>query len=424
LFSSKTKQGDGENRLEVIAKSDFLVYAENRGMNKKTIKDVPIKGKRVLMRVDFNVPLNKGLKIEDDTRITAALPTIKYAVDNGARLILMSHLGRPKGADDSLRMDPVAKRLSELLGKKVTKLNDCIGDEVQKAVSGMKDGDVVLLENLRFHVEEEKNDTNFAKELASLGEIYVNDAFGTAHRAHASTEGVTKYIKICVAGFLLAKEMEYFDKALSNPPKPFVAILGGAKISDKIMVIENLMKKVDAILIGGGMAYTFLKAHGMEIGSSKLEADKIDVAKSIMRKAKQLGVKLILPVDHLIADKVDAVSNTRVVTDVVPQGWMAVDIGPKTVDEFKKELRNAKMIIWNGPLGVFEITKFSRGTEDVARFIAGLKAISIIGGGDTAAAIARFGLEHAMTHISTGGGASLEYMEGKVLPGVAALNDR
>jgi len=410
--------------LEVIAKSDFLVYAENRGMNKKTIKDVPIKGKRVLMRVDFNVPLNKGLKIEDDTRITAALPTIKYAVDNGARLILMSHLGRPKGADDSLRMDPVAKRLSELLGKKVTKLNDCIGDEVQKAVSGMKDGDVVLLENLRFHVEEEKNDTNFAKELASLGEIYVNDAFGTAHRAHASTEGVTKYIKICVAGFLLAKEIEYFDKALSNPPKPFVAILGGVKISDKIMVIENLMKKVDAILIGGGMAYTFLKAHGMEIGSSKLEADKIDVAKSIMRKAKQLGVKLILPVDHLIADKVDAVSNTRVVTDVVPQGWMAVDIGPKTVDEFKKELRNAKMIIWNGPLGVFEITKFSRGTEDVARFIAGLKAISIIGGGDTAAAIARFGLEHAMTHISTGGGASLEYMEGKVLPGVAALNDR
>ena len=424
MFSSKTKQGDGENRLEVIAKSDFLVYAENRGMNKKTIKDANIKGKRVLMRVDFNVPLNKGLKIEDDTRITAALPTIKYAVDNGARLILMSHLGRPKGADDSLRLDPVAKRLSELLGKKVTKLNDCIGDEVQKAVSGMKDGDVVLLENLRFHVEEEKNDTNFAKELASLGEIYVNDAFGTAHRAHASTEGVTKYIKICVAGFLLAKEMEYFDKALSNPPKPFVAILGGAKISDKIMVIENLMKKVDAILIGGGMAYTFLKAHGMEIGSSKLEADKIDVAKSIMRKAKQLGVKLILPVDHLIADKVDAVSNTRVVTDVVPQGWMAVDIGPKTVDEFKKELRNAKMIIWNGPLGVFEITKFSRGTEDVARFITGLKAISIIGGGDTAAAIARFGLEHAMTHISTGGGASLEYMEGKVLPGVAALNDR
>lgn len=393
-------------------------------MNKKTIKDINIKGKRVLMRVDFNVPLNKDLKIEDDTRITAVLPTIKYAVDNGARLILMSHLGRPKGVDDSLRLDPVANRLSELLGKKVIKLNDCIGAEVEKVVSGMKDGDVALLENLRFYAEEEKNDPEFAKKLAGLGEIYVNDAFGTAHRAHASTEGVTKFLKISVAGFLLAKEIEYFDKAFSNPPKPFVAILGGAKVSDKIMVIENLMNKVDAILIGGGMAYTFLKAQGMEIGSSKLEANKINVAKSIIEKAKELGIKLVLPVDHLIADKVDAISNTRVVTDVVPQGWMAVDIGPKTVDEFKRELRNAKVIIWNGPLGVFEITKFSRGTEDVARFIAGLKVISIIGGGDTASAIAKFGLEHAMSHISTGGGASLEYMEGKILPGVAALNDK
>ncbi|HAZ10135.1 MAG: phosphoglycerate kinase [Omnitrophica bacterium GWA2_41_15] len=393
-------------------------------MNKKTIKDIDIKGKRVLMRVDFNVPLNKDLKIEDDTRIVAALPTIKYAVDNGARLILMSHLGRPKGIDDSLRLDPVAKRLSELLDKKVIKLNDCIGAEVEKVVAGMKDGDVVLLENLRFYAEEENNDSGFAKKLATLGEIYVNDAFGTAHRAHASTEGVTKFLKISVAGFLLAKEIEYFDKALSNPPKPFVAILGGAKVSDKIMVIENLMKKVDIILIGGGMAYTFLKAQGMEIGSSKLEADKIDIAESIMKKAKELGVKIVLPVDHLIADKVDAISNTRVVTDVVPQGWIAVDIGPKTVDEFKKELRNAKMIIWNGPLGVFEITKFSRGTEDIARFIAGLKTISIIGGGDTASAITKFGLEHAMSHISTGGGASLEYMEGKVLPGIAALNDK
>ncbi|MEK6732643.1 MAG: phosphoglycerate kinase [Candidatus Omnitrophota bacterium] len=393
-------------------------------MNKKTIKDVPVKGKKVLMRVDFNVPLNKDLKIEDDTRITAALPTIKYAVDNGAMLILMSHLGRPKGVNEAERLTPVAKRLSELLGKNVQKLDDCIGPDVEKAVSSMKDGDVVLLENLRFHPEEEKNDPDFAKKLASLGEIYVNDAFGTAHRAHASTEGVTKFIKVCVAGFLLAKEIEYFDKALSNPPKPFVAILGGAKVSDKIMVIDNLMNKVDTILIGGGMAYTFLKALGMEIGSSKLEADKIDVAKSIVQKAKQKGIKLVLPVDHLIADKVDAVSNTKVVTDTVPQGWMAVDIGPKTVDEFKKELRNAKMIIWNGPLGVFEITKFARGTEDIAKFIAGLKTISIIGGGDTASAIAKFGLEHAMSHISTGGGASLEYMEGKVLPGVAALNDK
>jgi phosphoglycerate kinase len=393
-------------------------------MNKKTIRDIEIKGKRVLMRVDFNVPLNKDLKIEDDTRITAALPTIKYAIDNGARVILMSHLGRPKGVNESERLTPVAKRLSELIGKDVTKLDDCIGDGIKKAVSGMKDGDILLLENLRFHPEEEKNDSKFAKELASLGEVYVNDAFGTAHRAHASTEGVTKFIKVCAAGFLLAKEIEYFDKALSNPPEPFVAILGGAKVSDKIMVIENLMNKVDTILIGGGMAYTFLKAMGMEIGSSKLEADKIDVAKSLMQKAKEKGVKIVLPVDHLIADKIDAVSNTRVVTDVVPQGWMAVDIGPRTVDEFKKELRNAKMIIWNGPLGIFEITKFSRGTEDVARFIAGLKTISIIGGGDTASAISKFGLEHAMTHISTGGGASLEYMEGKILPGVAALNDK
>ena len=392
-------------------------------MNKKTIRDVNVKGKRVLMRVDFNVPLNKDLKVDDDTRIRAAVPTIKYAVENGARVILASHLGRPKGVEEASRLTPVAERLSGLLGKNVLKLNDCVGDEVKKAVMAMKDGDVVLLENVRFYKEEEKNDPKFAEKLASLAEIYVNDAFGTAHRAHASTEGVTKYIKICVAGFLLAKEIEYFDKALSDPPKPFVAILGGAKVSDKIMVIEKLLEKVDTILIGGGMAYTFLKARGMEIGSSKLEADKIDVAKSIMEKAKQKGVKLVLPIDHLITDKVDAVSNTRVVTDVVPQGWMAVDIGPRTVDEFKKELRLAKIIIWNGPLGVFEITKFARGSEDVAKFIAGLKTISIIGGGDTASAIAKFGLEGAMTHISTGGGASLEYMEGKVLPGVAALND-
>ena len=395
-------------------------------MNKKTIKDIDIKGKRVLMRADFNVPLNKeDLKIDDDIRIKAALPTIKYAIENKARLILMSHLGRPNGkVQDSMRLTPAAERLSELLGKPVKKLDDCIGDDVKKAVMAMKDGDVILLENLRFHPEEEKNDPVFAKKLASLGEVYVNDAFGTAHRAHASTEGVTKFLKVSVAGFLLAKEIEYFDKALTDPPKPFVAILGGAKVSDKIMVIENLMEKVDALLIGGGMAYTFIKAQGKEIGNSKLEADKLDVAKSLMQKAKEKGVKLLLPIDHLIADAIDAYSNTRVVDETVPHNWMAVDIGPKTVDEFKKELRNAKMIIWNGPMGIFEISKFARGTEDIARFIAGLKATTIIGGGDTASAISKFGLTDAMSHISTGGGASLEYMEGKVLPGIAALNNK
>jgi len=394
-------------------------------MDKKTIRDIDIKGKRVLMRVDFNVPLNKDLKVDDDTRIKAALPTIKYALENGARIVLMSHLGRPKGkVQDGMRLTPVGERLSELLGKQVRKLDDCIGDDVKKAVSGMKDGDVVLLENLRFYAEETKNEPGFAKKLASLGEIYVNDAFGTAHRAHASTEGITKFLKMAVAGFLLDKEIEYFDKALSDPPRPFVAILGGAKVSDKIMVIENLLKKVSSILIGGGMAYTFIKAEGKPIGNSKLEADKLDIAKSLREEAKRKGVKIVLPVDHLIADKIDVGSNTKVVDETIPENWIGVDIGPKTVDEFKKELRNAKMIMWNGPLGIFEISKFARGTEDIARFIAGLNATTIIGGGDTASAISKFGLGHSMTHISTGGGASLEYMEGKVLPGIAALNDK
>ena len=394
-------------------------------MDKKTIKDIDIKGKRVLMRVDFNVPLNKDLQITSDARIKAAIPTIKYALDSGARLILMSHLGRPKGkVDEGMRLTPVSERLSVLLGREVIKLDECIGPEVKKVVSGIKDGEVVLLENLRFHAEETKNDTGFAKELASLGEVYVNDAFGTAHRAHASTEGVTKFLKVAVAGFLLGKEIEYFEKALSDPPKPFVAILGGAKVSDKIMVIENLLDKVNTLLIGGGMAYTFIKAEGKEIGNSKLEPDKLDIARSLKEKARRKGVKMLLPVDHLIADKIDADSSTRVVDETIPQNWMGVDIGPKSVDEFKKELRNAKIVMWNGPLGVFEISKFARGTEDIARFVAGLKAITIIGGGDTASAVSKFGLESSMSHISTGGGASLEYMEGKLLPGIAALNDK
>ena len=394
-------------------------------MDKKTIKDIEFKGKRVLMRVDFNVPLDKDLKVDDDTRIKAVLPTIKYALEGGARLILMSHLGRPKGkVQDDMRLTSVAERLSELLGRDVRKLDGCIGMKVRKAISRMKDGDVVLLENLRFHAEETKNDPEFAKKLAALGEIYVNDAFGTAHRAHASTEGVTKFLEISVAGFLVAKEIEYFDQALSDPPKPFVAILGGAKVSDKIMVIDKLLEKVNALLIGGGMAYTFIKAEGKEIGDSKLEADKLDVAKSIIEKARQKNVRMVLPVDHLITDKIDAYSNTRVVDNTIPQGWIWVDIGPKTVDEFKKELRNAKTIVWNGPLGIFEISKFARGTEDIAKFISGLRATTIIGGGDTASAISKFRLESSMSHISTGGGASLEYMEGKVLPGIAALNDK
>lgn len=394
-------------------------------MDKKTIKDIDIKGKRVLVRVDFNVPLNKDLEITSDARIKAAIPTIKYALDSGARLILMSHLGRPKGkVEEDMRLTPVGERLSVLLGREVIKLDECIGPKVKKVVSGMKDGEVVLLENLRFHTEETKNDTGFAKELASLGEVYVNDAFGTAHRAHASTEGVTKFLKVAVAGFLLGKEIEYFEKALSDPPKPFVAILGGAKVSDKITVIENLLDKVNALLIGGGMAYTFIKAEGKEIGNSKLEPDKLDTARSLKEKARRKGVKILLPVDHLIADKIDADSSTRVVDETIPQNWMGVDIGPKSVDEFKKELRNAKMVIWNGPLGIFEISKFARGTEDIARFVAGLKATTIIGGGDTASAISKFGLEGSMSHISTGGGASLEYMEGKLLPGIAALNDK
>ncbi len=394
-------------------------------MNKLTIKDVDIKSKRVLIRVDFNVPLDKGLNITDDTRIKAALPTIKYAIDSGAKIILMSHLGRPDGkVIDSLRLDPVAKRLSQLLGKEVVKLEDCIGEGIKNRVSQMNDGDVVLLENLRFHPEEETNDENFSKALAELGDVYVNDAFGTAHRGHASTEGVTKFLKIAVAGLLLNKEIEYFQKVLNNPSRPFVAILGGAKVSDKIGVLDNLLERVDAILIGGGMAYTFLKALGKEIGNSKLEVDKIDVARNIINKAEEKNVPISLPVDNLIADRIDAASKTRVVGDAIPQGWIAVDVGPKTVDIFRTKLRTAKLILWNGPLGVFEIEKFSRATEEIARFISSLSATTIIGGGDTAAAINKFGLENKMSHVSTGGGASLEYLEGKVLPGIAALSNK
>ena len=394
-------------------------------MAKKTIKDIDIKGKKVLMRVDFNVPLDENLNITDDIRIRAAIPTIKYAIDQGAKVILMSHLGRPDGkVNEKMRLAPAAKQLEKLLGRKVTALKECIGDDVKKTVAGMKDKDVILLENLRFHAEEEKNDPAFAKELASLGDVFVNDAFGTAHRAHASTEGVTHYLP-SVAGFLLEKEMQYLGHAVDDPKRPFVAILGGAKVKDKIKVIDNLLNKVDALIIGGGMAYTFLKAQGKTIGSSKLDKDGFETAKAALDKAAAKKIPILLPVDHVIADKFDANANTKIVGEDIPDGWMGLDVGPKTVKFFEDRLKDAKTIIWNGPLGVFEMDKFAKGTEEIAKYIASLKGVtSIIGGGDTAAAMLKFKLDNKMSHISTGGGASLEYLEGRGLPGIDALNDK
>jgi len=394
-------------------------------MAKKTIKDIDIKGKRVLMRVDFNVPLDDKLNITDDIRIRSAVPTIKYALNKGAKVILMSHLGRPDGKIvDSMRLTPVAKRLEELLERKVTKADDCVGDAVKKTVSAMNAGDVVLLENLRFRAEEEKNDPDFAKELASLGDVFVNDAFGTAHRAHASTEGVTKYLP-SVAGFLLEKEIEYLGSVVDNPKRPFVAILGGAKIKDKIKVIDNLLNKVDALIIGGGMAYTFLKAKGKTIGASKLDKDGFDMAKAALDKAAKKNIPMLLPIDNVIADKFDANANTKLVGEDIPDGWIGLDIGPKTIKLFEDKLKTAKTVVWNGPMGVFEMDKFAKGTEDIARFLAGLRgATTVIGGGDTAAAMSKFKVESKMTHISTGGGASLEYLEGRGLPGIDALQDR
>ncbi|MFA6079645.1 MAG: phosphoglycerate kinase [Candidatus Omnitrophota bacterium] len=394
-------------------------------MAKKTIRDIELKGKKVLMRVDFNVPLDDNSNITDDIRIRAAVPTIKFAIDKGAKVILMSHLGRPDGkVDEKLRLQPCAKRLGEILGTKVTALKECVGADVKKAVAAMKDKDVILLENLRFHAEEEKNDPVFAKELASLGDVFVNDAFGTAHRAHASTEGVTHYLP-AVSGFLLEKEIQYLGHAVDDPIRPFIAILGGAKVKDKIKVIDNLLNKVDAIIIGGGMAYTFLKVKGKTIGSSKLDKDGLDTAKSALEKAAKKNIPILLPVDHVVADKFDANANTKVVGEDIPDGWMGLDIGPATIKLFEDKLKTAKTIVWNGPLGVFEMDKFAKGTEDVAKFIAGLKDVtSVIGGGDTAAAMAKFKVDGKMTHISTGGGASLEYLEGRGLPGIDALQDK
>ncbi|NQT89732.1 MAG: phosphoglycerate kinase [Candidatus Omnitrophica bacterium] len=394
-------------------------------MNKKSVRDVDIKGKRVLMRVDFNVPLDGEQKITDDNRIRAALPTINYVIEQDAKLILMSHLGRPKGeAKPEFSLKPAAERLSELLGKPVKMLGDCIGDEIKKAISEMNDGDVILLENLRFHKQETKNDPEFAKELASLGDIFVNDAFGTCHRAHASTEGVTHYLE-SVSGFLVEKEIEYFQRVLTSAQKPFIFILGGAKVADKIPVIENMMDKASTILIGGAMAYTFMKVKGIDIGSSRMEEEMLDTVKKILDKAAGEGVDIVLPVDHVVTDNIETAANVKTTDgDPIEQGWMGVDIGPKSIALFCEKIASAKTIVWNGPVGIFENDKFAAGTKALADAVAASSAVSVIGGGDTAAAVAKFGVADKMSHISTGGGASLEYLEGKVLPGVAALSDK
>ncbi|NLN26610.1 MAG: phosphoglycerate kinase [Firmicutes bacterium] len=385
------------------------------------LTDLDVKGKRVLVRVDFNVPLDEARHITDDTRIRAALPTIEHLLNEGAAVILMSHLGRPKGVDDALRLDPVATRLSELLGRPVKKVDDCVGPEVEAAARELGPGEVLLLENLRFYKEETANDPEFARRLASIADVYVNDAFGAAHRAHASTAGVADYLP-AAAGLLLARELDVLGGALENPERPFVAILGGAKVSDKIGVITNLLTKVDALLIGGGMAYTFLKAKGYEVGKSLLDAERIELAKELMAEAEKRGVRLLLPVDVVIADDFSEDASTREVdVDSIPADWEALDIGPKTCQLFAEEVAKAKTIVWNGPMGVFEMAPFAHGTRAVAEALAASKGTTIIGGGDSAAAVQQFGLAERMTHISTGGGASLEFLEGKVLPGVAAL---
>jgi phosphoglycerate kinase len=391
-------------------------------MNKKTIRDVDVKDKRVLVRVDFNVPLAEG-KVADDTRIQAALPTLQYLLNHGATVILCSHLGRPKGeVVDDLKMDPVARRLSELLGMPVTKLDDCVGPDVQAAVQAARPGDVILLENTRFHPEEKNNDPAFAAELATLADLYVDDAFGSAHRAHASTEGVAHHLP-AVAGFLMEKELEFLGGALAAPQRPFIAILGGAKISDKIGVIENLLGQVEGLLVGGGMANTFLKADGYDVAESLVEDGSLDTARTLIQRA---GNKLVLPVDVTVADRFDAEAFSQVVSvGEVPPKWRILDIGPRTLELFQEQLVGARTVVWNGPMGVFEFPKFAQGTEAVARMLAALPhATTIIGGGDSAAAVQRAGLADRMSHISTGGGASLEFLEGKTLPGVAALLDK
>lgn len=393
-------------------------------MNKKSVRDIDVRNKRVLVRVDFNVPLDGEGRITDRTRIEAALPTIQYLLEQPAAVILMSHLGRPKGVDEGLRLNVVADALSELLGRPVKKVDDCVGPEVKAAAEALQPGEVLLLENLRFHKEETENDPAFAQELASLADVYVNDAFGAAHRAHASTEGVTRYLP-AVAGFLVAKEIEVIGGALENPERPFVAVLGGAKVKDKIGVIRNLLTKVDVLLVGGGMAYTFLKAKGYEVGRSLLDSERIELAAELMKEAEARGVRFLLPVDIVVADDFRNDAATQVVpADGIPADWEGLDIGPETRKLFAAEIEAAKTVIWNGPLGAFEMPAFAEGTRSIAEAMARTKAKTIIGGGDSAAAVQQFGLAGAMDHISTGGGASLEFIEGKVLPGIAALQDK
>ncbi len=399
-------------------------------MSKKSIASLSaadLTGKRVLVRADFNVPVDDAGNITDDTRIRAALPTINDLTGKGAKVILCSHFGRPKGVDEKLRLTPVAKRLSELLGQEVVKCNDCIGDEVAGKIGAMTNGQVALLENVRFYPEEEKNDPEFAKKLAANADLYVNDAFGTAHRAHASTEGVTKYLSPSVAGYLIEKELEYLQNAIEKPQAPLAAIVGGSKVSSKIGVIETLLDKCDKLFLGGGMIFTFYKARGLNVGKSLVEEDKLDLARALEAKAKANGVELLLPTDVVVADNFSPDANSQIVDiNNIPDGWMGLDIGPDSLKVFQAALADCKTVIWNGPMGVFEFDKFAAGTEGIAHTLADISktgAITIIGGGDSVAAVEKVGLAEQMSHISTGGGASLELLEGKVLPGIAALDE-
>lgn len=394
-------------------------------MNKKTVKDIELKGKKVLVRCDFNVPMDENQNITDNTRIVAALPTIKYLLNNNCAIILCSHLGRPKGEfKPEFSLKPVAEELAKLLGKEVIMSKDVIGEDAKSKAEKLQNGQIMLLENVRFHKEETENDAIFAKELASMAEVYVNDAFGTTHRAHASTAGVAKYLP-AVSGFLIEKELKFLGNAISNPERPFVAILGGAKVSDKIGVIDNLLEKVDTLIIGGGMAYTFFKAQGYEVGNSICELDKLELAANLMKKAEEKGVKFLLPIDTKIGKDYQADTESKTVKyNEIPEGWEGLDIGEETIKLYTEELKKAKTVVWNGPLGVFEFEQFAIGTNSIAKALSETDATTIIGGGDSAAAVKKAGLEDKMTHISTGGGASLEFLEGKALPGIECLMDK